>query len=124
MPIVLQLRHDTFTDLRSQTDLAAAAATHELILIGAHHLVPEGRLSQLRLALAPRRMVALLVDDHMPAAERAVIEELLNDGVIPVILTTCEPAPPALTSWLDTASPMLQQVRVRQTAPDYEARVS
>ncbi len=81
-------------------------------------------MSQLRLALAPRRMVALLVDDHMPAAERAVIEELLNDGVIPVILTTCEPAPPALTSWLDTASPMLQQVRVRQTAPDYEARVS
>jgi hypothetical protein len=82
--------------------LTATAAVHELVLVGAHHLLDDGRLAALRQALAPRRMVVLLVDDHMPAVERAVADEILNDGTIPVILTTTGGPPGlALTGWLD-----------------------
>jgi hypothetical protein len=49
-----------------------------------------------------RAAVALLVDDDLPATERALIEDLLNDGVIPVLLTGCDPPPTALTCWLGT----------------------
>jgi hypothetical protein len=105
MPIVVRLRHETFTEPASRARLAATAATScQLVLVGAFQVMPEGRVSQLRLVLAPRRMVALRVDDHVPAIERALTEKLLKNGVIPVILTACDP-PAALMSWLDTPSP-------------------
>jgi len=75
--VVMQLHHTTFTD---STGLAALSATDELVLVGSHNVMPEGRVSQLRRAIAPRHLVALLVDDHLPAIERALIEDLLNDG--------------------------------------------
>jgi hypothetical protein len=88
MPIVIvQLHHAAFTDSTALAGLAAMSATDEMVLIGSHHVMPEGRVSRLRQAIAPRHLVALLVDDHVPAIERALIEDLLNDGAIPVILT-------------------------------------
>ena len=104
MPIVVRLCHETFAEPASRARLAATAATScELVLVGAYQDMPEGWMSQLRRMLKPRRMVALRVDD-VPAVERAVIEKLLNGGVIPVILTACDP-PANLMSWLDTRSP-------------------
>jgi hypothetical protein len=109
MPIIAQLRHATFTDPGSQAALAAMSATHELVLTGTSDVMPEDGVSQLRRALAPRRIVVLLIDDHLPSTERALIEELCNDGIIPVILTRCEFAPPDLTSWLDSDEPAVQR---------------
>jgi hypothetical protein len=78
MPRVVHLRWEMFHPQVCLTGLSATAAIHELVLIGAHHLLDDGRLAILRHALAPRRMVVLLVDDHMPAAERAVADQILN----------------------------------------------
>lgn len=100
MPILVRLGQETFTDPAARSRLASMAAAEELVLIGTHHVMPHGRVDQLRRMLEPRRMVAVLLDDHMPTTERTLIAELLNDGTIPVILTPCNPPPPALTSWL------------------------
>jgi hypothetical protein len=116
MPSVAQLRHATFTDPGSQAALAARSATHELVLIGTRDVMPEDGVSQLRRILAPRRIVVLLIDDHLPSTERALIEELSNDGTIPVILTRCEFIPPDLTSWLDSDEPAVQQQGTHRTA--------
>jgi len=101
MPTIVHLSSGTFYSPDGLTDLNSTAAVDELVLVGARHLMDEGRLAVLRQALAPRRMIALLIDDHVPAAERAVVDELLNDGIIPVILTDGDPLVAALTSWLD-----------------------
>ena len=103
-PRVVHLRWEMFSPQVGLTALSATAAIHELVLIGAHHVLGDGRLAVLRQALAPRRLVVLLVDDHMPAAERAVADDVLNDGIIPVILTTTGGLRGiALAGWLDGA---------------------
>ena len=108
MPIVAQLRPATFTDPRSQAALATMSATHELVLVGARHALPEDGVSQLRRALAPRRMVVLLIDDHLSSTERALVQDLLNDGIIPVVLSRCDSALSDLTSWLEPDDPVVQ----------------
>jgi hypothetical protein len=120
MPIVVQLRHEMFAQPASRARLAATAAVHELILVGVYHFMPVDAMSRLRQVLAPRRMVVLLVDGVPPAIERALIEELLNDGVIPVLLTGCDPPPAALTCWVGTvcqdAAPGIPPSDVTRTA--------
>jgi hypothetical protein len=119
MPIVVRIRPAMFTQPASRARLAATAAVHELVLVGVHHLTPADGISRLRRMLAPRRMVALLVDGDIPAIERALIEELLNDGVIPLLLSGCDPPPAALTCWLSTvcqdAAPTITPGDVRAT---------
>jgi hypothetical protein len=116
MPIVIvQLHHAAFTDSTALAGLAAMSATDEMVLIGSHHVMPEGRVSRLRQAIAPRHLVALLVDDHVPAIERALIEDLLNDGAIPRHPDPYDPPPAALTSWLDTAGARSPQLRTPRT---------
>jgi hypothetical protein len=88
--------------LAAVTDMAAL---YELVLIGAHHLMVGGRLAVLRQALAPRRMVALLIDDDLPGIERAMVDDLLNDGVIPVIVTVGETPAGPLMSWPEDYEP-------------------
>jgi hypothetical protein len=104
MPIVVRLRQEMFTQPASRARLAATAATHELVLVGVQHHMPVDGRARLREVLTPRRMLVLLVDGVPPAVVRALIEELLNDGIIPVVLTGCDPPPPAMTSWLGTVS--------------------
>ena len=81
MPIVAQLCHATFTDPGSKASLAAMSAIHELVLVGTRHVLPEDGVSQLRRVLAPRRMVVLLVDDHLPDGT-GVDRGTINDGLI------------------------------------------
>jgi len=101
MPTVVQLRPTTFAPLAALAGLIAIAAGNELVLVGTQATMADGRLAALRQALLPHRMVALLVDDHVPAVERSMIEELLNDGNIPVILTSLDAPFAALTSWIE-----------------------
>ena len=102
MPIVVRLRPEMFFQPVSGARLAATAAVHELVLVGVLKVVPAEGMWRLRRVLAPRRMVVVLVDGGTPAWGRALTEELLNDGVIPVLLTGCDPPSAALTSWLGT----------------------
>ena len=101
MPEIVHIQAGLF---HSETRLAAlteTAALHELVLISAHHLIIGGRLAVLRHALAPRRLIALLVADELPPIERTVVDELLNDGVIPVIVPLGDGPAAALMSWLE-----------------------
>ena len=102
MPIVVRLRPEMFAQPASRARLAATAAVHELVLVGVHHSMPVDGIALLRQVLAPRRMITLLVDGVPPIIERALIEELLNDGIVPVVLTGRDPSPADLTCWLGT----------------------
>jgi len=93
MPIVVRLRPEMFTQPARRARLPATAAFHELVLVGVQHGIPVDGMSRLRQVPAPRRIVVLLVGNVPPIIERALIEELLNDGVIPVVLTGCDPPP-------------------------------
>jgi hypothetical protein len=86
MPKIVNLDMGMFSSQAHLTALTEMAARHELVLLGTSQLMVGGRLAVLRQALAPRRMVALLVGDHLPSIERALLDELLNDGVIPVVV--------------------------------------
>ncbi|MDT5043165.1 MAG: hypothetical protein QOE51_4150 [Actinoplanes sp.] len=87
MPKVMHLYMGMFNPQNHLAALTTTAARDELVLIGTHRLMADGRLTVLRQALAPRRMVALLIDDDLPRIERALVDDLLNDGIIPVIVT-------------------------------------
>jgi len=105
MPKIVHLSLRMFDPEIDLGMLAETAARRELMLIGTGHLMAGGRLTILRAALAPRRMVALLIDDDLPSAERAVIADLLNDGVIPVLVAGGDSPRASLTSWLKYHAP-------------------
>jgi hypothetical protein len=86
MPKIVHLHMGMFDPPDRLAALSDVAAIHELVLFGARHLMIDSRLAVLRQALAPRRMVALLIDDYLPGIERALVDDLLNDGVIPLIV--------------------------------------
>ena len=67
MPRIGHISMGLFNPRTHLTALADTAALHELVLISAHHLMLGGRLALLRRALAPRRLVALLIADYLLA---------------------------------------------------------
>jgi hypothetical protein len=103
MPKIVHLSMGLFNPETHLVNLAETAALHELVLISAHHVMAAGRLAVLRQALAPRRLMALLIADDLPPIERTFIDELLNDGVIPVIVPLGDGPTAALMFWLDDA---------------------
>jgi hypothetical protein len=105
MPKIVHLYMGMFNPRAHLAALTETASLHELVLIGTSYLMVGGRLAVLREALAPCRMVALLVDDDLPPVEQALVDDLLNDGVIPVIVVVGDAPTPALMSWLDNHEP-------------------
>jgi hypothetical protein len=101
MPKIVHIHIGLFNPEARLAALSVTAAVHELVLISAHHLMVGGRLAVLRRALAPRRLVALLIADDLPPIERTVIDELLNDGVIPLLVPLGDGPTAALMSWLE-----------------------
>jgi hypothetical protein len=102
MPKIVHVHIGLFSPETGLAALTETAAVHELVLISAHHVMVGGRFALLRQALAPRRLVALLIADDLPPIERTYIDELLNDGVIPVIVPLGDGPTAALMSWLDS----------------------
>jgi len=102
MPKIVHLQAEMFHPGTRLAVLSEAAALHELVLISTHHLMVGGRFAVLRRALAPRRLVAVLVADEWPPVERTFVDELLNDGVIPVIVPLGDGPTAALMSWLES----------------------
>jgi hypothetical protein len=102
MPKIMHIHMGLFNRGTHLAALSDTAALHELVLISAHHLMVGDRLAVLRQALAPRRLVALLIADDLPPIERTFVDELLNDGVIPLIVPLGDGPTAALMSWLDS----------------------
>jgi hypothetical protein len=74
------------------------------VLISTSYLMVSGRLAVLREALAPARWSHLLIDDDLPPVERALVDDLLNDGAIPILVVSDAPTT-ALMSWLEDHEP-------------------
>ena len=102
MPKIAHIHIAMFNSATHLAALTETAALNELVLVSAHHLLVGGRLEVVRQALAPRRLVALLVAGDLPPIERTFVDELLNDGVIPLIVPLGDGPTAALMSWLES----------------------
>ena len=83
--------------------VAALAAKHELVLFGAEGVVTTGAIRQLRTVLPRHQIVALLIADEVSRHERELVLEMLEDGKLPVLLSThatTSPAPSLDWLWL------------------------
>jgi hypothetical protein len=95
---IVRLSDEALTDPRSISTLAEVAAVHELVLVCTAQLAGYV-LAVLRTALPRRRIVGLLVSGEIVAHERQLVTELLDEGTVPLILTSDDPAVTRLADW-------------------------
>jgi hypothetical protein len=98
---IVHLTDGALTGPRSTSTPAAVAAVHELVLICPTRLA--GRvLPVLRAALPRRRIIGSVVSGEVVAHERELVTDLLDEGTVPLILTSDDPevAGPADWAWL------------------------
>jgi hypothetical protein len=100
MLIVIELSLEALQHPPSLLTLAETAAQHEVVLVCPAHAAADGAAFALRRALPRHELVAILVDEAVAHHERRLVEELLNDGAVPLLLVFQEPAPAAVTAWL------------------------
>jgi hypothetical protein len=100
MLIVIELSLDALQHSPSLRTLAETAAQHEIVLVCPAHAAADGAAFVLRRALPRHELVAILVDDQLADHERRLVEDLLNDGAVPLLLVTRESAPTTVTGWL------------------------
>jgi hypothetical protein len=100
MLAIVRLSAEALGHPPSMRTLAGMAAEHELVLVGGYGAVPQ-LIGALRHSLYGYRVVVLLVGSELLRHERDLLHDLLNDGIIPVILTNCVPAAIHLAHWLD-----------------------
>lgn len=99
MIAVLTVSPQSLAGLSASRALRRMAAEHELVLLGGHDAAP-GVLRTVRALLPRHRVVALLLDGVPSRHERNLIDELLNVGHLPVLLTTGEPDADEFSRWL------------------------
>ena len=85
MLILVDFSSDAVID---QSRLAALAAEHELVLFCTQEVVTTAAIRQLRTVLPRHQIVALLVEDDVSRHERELVAEMLEDGKLPVIVST------------------------------------
>jgi hypothetical protein len=100
MLVIVQWSLEALHHRPSLRILATTAAQHEVVVVCSHHAAGGGVVSGLREALPRCQIVALLADGDVPGHERELIDDLINDGKLPLIFTTGDPARPGLTDWL------------------------
>lgn len=98
MLALVNLTPNALADPPSLAALATIAAEHEIVLVypdasGASRLLPE-----LRDALPHRQLVALLINAPPVAHERRLVEDLLDEGSIPLVITL-EPTEVVAEDW-------------------------
>ena len=81
--------------------LATLAAEHELVLFCAHEVMTTGAIRQLRTVLPRHQIVAVLIEDEVSPHERELIVEMVEDGKLPMIISTqAATGPPPSLDWL------------------------
>ncbi len=83
--------------------LAALAAEHELVLFCTQEVMTTGAIRRLRTAVPRHQIVTLLIEDEVSRHERELVAEMLEDGRLPVIVSTqagTGPAPSLDWHWL------------------------
>jgi hypothetical protein len=99
MLAVLAVSPQSLAHQPSSHTLARMAADHELVLVCDYDTAPR-LVRAVRLLLPRHRVVALLVDRGWLCHEHDLLEQILNDGHLPVVLTTGEPTAVQLSAWL------------------------
>jgi RNA-binding protein YhbY len=77
--------------------LAALAAEHELVLFCAHEAMTTSVIRHLRAVLPRHQIVTLLIADEVSRHERELVLEIIEDGRLPVIVSTHAATGPALS---------------------------
>lgn len=103
MLVVVTISPQSLAYPPSSRKLTNMAAHHELVLVGAHDVAPN-LVCAVRALLPRHRVVALLVDRVLTGHEHDLLQEVVNDGHLPMILTTGEPTAVQLSAWLDADS--------------------
>jgi hypothetical protein len=99
MLALVNLTPNALTDPASLAALESMAAEHEIVLSytdtsGAGRLLP-----QLRGALPHRQLVALLVNGPPVTHERQLVEDLLDEGRIPLVIAVGDEVDTAPGDW-------------------------
>jgi hypothetical protein len=96
---IIHLSRATVCDSISLAALARLARQHELVLICEHRAVADGLIPTLRRALPRYRLIAMAIDGEALHQERELVAQLLDEGSIPLILTTSATATGQPTTW-------------------------
>jgi hypothetical protein len=99
MLAVLTVSPQSLMDPSSRT-LTRMAAAHELVLVCDYDAAPT-LVRTVRTLLPRHRLVAILVDRDLLRHEHDLVEMILNDGNLPVVLTTGTPTAIQLSKWLN-----------------------
>jgi len=100
MLAVLTVSPESLAYPSSSQTLRQLAADHELVLV-CGRAEASGLLGAVRGLLPRHQVVGLLVDGEPLGHERTLIEEILNVGHLPVVLTTGEPGAVRISKWLN-----------------------
>lgn len=100
MLAVLTISPQSLTHPPSSRTLTRMAARHELVLVCDHGAAPT-LIRTVRTLLPRQRLVAILVDRDLLRHEHDLLEAILNDGHLPVVLTTGTPTAIQLSRWLN-----------------------
>ncbi|HET6530390.1 MAG TPA: hypothetical protein VFH03_07190 [Actinoplanes sp.] len=79
--------------------LAALAAEHEIVLFCTQEVMTTGAIRLLRTVLPRHQIVNLLIEDEVSRHERELVAEMLEEGKLPVIVSTQAGPTPSL-DWL------------------------
>jgi hypothetical protein len=100
MLIIIEWSIEAFDHPPSLESLATTVADHEVVIVTSHRAADAGVVSRLANELPRRQIVALLVDGEVPPHEQELIEELLNEGRIPLVLVLHHPSRVPSMGWL------------------------
>ena len=106
MLAVLTISTQSLAQPPSSPTLTTMAADHELVLVCDYDTAPS-LIRAIRTLLPRHRLVALLIDPDLLRHEHDLLEEILNDGHLPVILTTGEPSVVQLSQWLNAQTDLV-----------------
>jgi hypothetical protein len=87
MLVAIELCSEALADGRSLRTLATKAAHHELVLVCTCAAATDV-IRFLRIAIPRHHVVALVIDDVPSRTERALLQEFIEEGRVPLIVTT------------------------------------
>jgi hypothetical protein len=97
---MLTVSSESLTHPPSLQKLRRMAADHELVLVCGQDSAAT-LVGVVRTLLPRHRVVAMLIDSELFPHERDLLDEILNDGHLPVICTVGDPNSLGLKQWMD-----------------------
>jgi hypothetical protein len=100
MLALVHLNADALADPPSMALLTVMARRHRLVVVCAQCGSAMGVLRALREIIPRHRVVTLLVEGEVAVQERRLIRQLLDEGQVPLVLSTARPPQARLVNWV------------------------